>query len=366
VNRSRIALAFLVLLVGFLAVRWFLAEPSITADFVETPLHQVIRTMERQGRVTLRSNLDPDTPVTLRLHRAPVVEAIDLLAVRLDADWRWSLVVGPDRATVAEGLALATEGRRQTLSENGWQTYFYPTPWQSIAVEPPDPRRFSWRVEPPETPALAAYLDQASQKLPVQIFAPADWEPAPGRPPRSGSLAQTISALLRPSRGHSAEVFLVQGFRRGGGEGRPTGGGETAARGESAAGQPRGDGSWGGGAGGGRWTGGNNPNANQRWLDERNEQLIAALPPEEQVGVRESENLFREFRESTRDLSAEDRGAVATEFFNRPEVQQRMEEAMANRDAKRTPEQREARYRRLVDRKLQQREEDGRPLIAQP
>jgi hypothetical protein len=109
-----------------------------------------------------------------------------------------------------------------------------------------------------------------------------------------------------------------------------------------------------------------NSHGNQQWLDERNDRIIAALPPEEQSAAREAEKLFREFRESTRDLSPEDRRAVASNFFSRPEVQQQMEEISANRDAKRTPEQREARYRRVVDRKLQAREAEGRPLTARP
>jgi hypothetical protein len=106
--------------------------------------------------------------------------------------------------------------------------------------------------------------------------------------------------------------------------------------------------------------------ANQQWLDERNEKIIAALPPEEQASLRETEILFREFRESVRNLPQEERRAAAAEFFNRPAVQQRMEESMANRDAKRTPEQREARYRRAAERRVKAREEAGQPLVARP
>lgn len=364
-KRSHLAFGFLVVLAGFLVVRWLFAEPTITANFVETPLHQVLRTMERQGKVTLRTNLDPDTPVTLQLHRAPVVEAIDLLAVRLDADWRWALVVGPDRGTVAQGLAIGAEGRRQNLAEQGWRSFFYATPWQNMVAEPPDPRRFDWTVEAPEEPSLTAYLDQASQKLPVQILVPAEWEPTLGRAPRRGSLRDVVAALLRPARGESAEVFFVTRSLWSGGE-RPTAADATnpPPMAEGTGGGNRGGG---GGGGGGLWMQGvGNSHGNQQWLDERNDRIIAALPPEEQSAAREAEKLFREFRESTRDLSPEDRRAVASNFFSRPEVQQQMEEISANRDAKRTPEQREARYRRVVDRKLQAREAEGRPLTARP
>lgn len=366
VNRSHFALAFLVLLVAFFAFRWLFSEPTITGKFVEAPLVEVLRTMERQGRVTLRSNLAPETPVTLELHRAPVVEAIDLLAVRLDAGWRWAWVVGPDHASVARGMDLGAGGGRETITENGWRSFFYPTPWQSMVSDPPDPRRFSWAVELPADPSFTTYLDQASQKLPVQILAPSDWAPSTGKVPQKGSFREVLRALLKPSRGQSAEVFYVTRNSRSGGGGQPADSRENATARPDAGGGGGERGNSSPASGGGGWMQTAGASANQQWLDERNEKIIAALPPEEQASARETDALFREFREATRDLSQEERRAVAGEFFNRPEVQQRMEETMANRDAKRTPEQREARYRRMTERRIEAREEAGRPLVARP
>jgi hypothetical protein len=68
---------------------------------------------------------------------------------------------------------------------------------------------------------------------------------------------------------------------------------------------------------------------------------------------------MRQFWQEVRDLPEDQRRAKAQEFFNRPEVAERMEDRRLARDAKRTPEQRIERSKRYWDRKAEARYRGG-------
>jgi hypothetical protein len=62
---------------------------------------------------------------------------------------------------------------------------------------------------------------------------------------------------------------------------------------------------------------------------------------------------MRTFWESIRQIPEPERRAKIEEHLNKPDVEARMEEQAAARDARRTPEQREQRYRNYIRRKEQ-------------
>jgi hypothetical protein len=351
-NRTHWSILFLACLVLFFGIRWLLSPPTVTLNFVDAPLHQVIASIEKQAGVTLRTNMDPETPVTIQIRRAPVMEALDLLAVRAEGNLRLGYVLGPDRQTVREGVELLVAPRDQ---RKGWQSFYHPTDQWVAMVEPPDPRGFRWNVEPMQTGSLADYLEQGSQKLPVQLFAPSDFVKNVVPRPASGTAAKVLGSLVKTLKGERSEVFVLSGGWGGGGTGR---GGEDPPAGGGTAGGSRG----GGGMGGG------NPGTQQNpaWIEERTQQLIKSLPPEEQQTAMAQAEEIRAFREKMAELDGDARREAAREFFSRPDAQERFEENMAIRDSKRTPEQREARYRRTAERRLEAREAAGNPLVARP
>lgn len=358
--KSRLLLGAGAVLVLFFAIRWLLAEPTITVDFQDAPLSKVLSAFEKQGKIKIQTQIDPSTPVTLSIRRSPVIDAIDLLAVRLDGDWRMAWVLGPNTQTVREGRALV--GQR---NPEGWKSFHMPAfgmDWGGV----PDPRKMQWKVEAAPDGTLAAYLDQGSQKLPVEFLAPGDWNPVLGGPPASGSPGQVARQLAKATGGQTADVFVLSRGGPGGGFG---GGGDGPRRREDAdAGAP-------GGAAPRATT--NTPgNAarppreraprNEAWQMERAQAMIESLPSEERkeaLGVLEE---MRELREQMQGLPEEKRRELWGEYMQRPEVQARREEAQAARDAKRTPEQREARYRRISERRIEARMEAGDPLKAKP
>jgi hypothetical protein len=85
--------------------------------------------------------------------------------------------------------------------------------------------------------------------------------------------------------------------------------------------------------------------------EERVEAQIALLPEEERPKARDDFKMMREFWQSVRDLPEEQRRAKAQEFFNRPEVAERMDERRMAREAKMTPKQRVERAQRYLERK---------------
>lgn len=354
--KVRILLGVGVVAVLFFAVRWLLAEPTITVNFTEAPLSQVLAAFERQGKIKVQTTLDLNKPVTLQVRRSPVIEAIDLLAVRVDGDWRVAWVLGPDKASLDGGIEAV--GRRA----EGWQSFFFPTFGWELGGVVADPRKINWRVEAAGNGTLSEYLNQGSQKLPVEFFVPAEWNPAVTRVPKSGNAQEVVSQLVATTKGASREVFVLtggsgwEGWGGGGGEGRP--------RRENEVGQGASPGGQGGGGGG-------RPNRsqalrNEAWLLERAQAMGQSLPPEQRAEAVAVMEELQQLREQTRELPEEQRREAWSEYMQRPAVQERMEESRAARDAKRTPEQREARYKRIAERRLEARAEAGNPMKPRP
>lgn len=307
----------------------------VTLDVRDSPLSKVLATISRQGGIDIASNVDPTTPVTIKVKRVPPVEALDIVAVRTDASWRLAYLGAPDQAAIDTALANFRVGGETP----GWTSYgaggFSMVEPQSSAAL--DLRRVNWT--PSAAGELPSLLDEASQKTGVFLAAPADWKPSTAAP-KPGPIARTAPQLFRNAGGVAREVFLLR------------------AR------SPRDDDDWGGGGRGGPWIGNAPATASgQRgggWMramgdpqqvTERVEAQIALLPKNEQEKAREDFSMMREFWQSVRELPDEERRAKAQEFFNRPEVAERMDERRMAREAKMAPKQRLERAQRYLERK---------------
>jgi hypothetical protein len=193
-----------------------------------------------------------------------------------------------------------------------------------------DLRRVIWT--PSEPGGLPALLEEAAQKTGVLLAAPTDWKPSVSAPP-AGPIAKTALRLFRDAGGVSREVFLLRA--------RPS----------------RDDGDWDSGGRGGSWIGSGTGGGWMRALgdgkrtEERVEAQIALLPKSEQEKARVDASLMRQFWQEVRDLPEDQRRAKAQEFFNRPEVAERMDERRMAREAKMTPKQRVERAQRYLERK---------------
>jgi hypothetical protein len=328
-DRRLLSIGLLVLLAaGWVAWQIYAGWGLVTLDVRNEPVAKVLSSISRQGGIDIASNLDPSTPVTLKVKRVPPVEALDIVAVRTDASWRLAYLGAPDEKSIDAALTAFRAGSEAA----GWSSYggggFAMVEPQSGAAL--DLRRVAWT--PSEPGGLPALLEEAAQKTGVLLAAPTDWKPSASAPP-AGPITKTAPRLFRDAGGVSREVFLLRA--------RPS----------------RDDGDWDSGGRGGAWIG---SGAGGGWMrslgdgkstEERVEAQIALLPKNEQEKARADARLMRQFWQEVRDLPEDQRRAKAQEFFNRPEVAERMDERRMAREAKMTPKQRVERAQRYLERK---------------
>lgn len=186
--QNRLVLPGLLALLFLCSAAWqiYAGWGLVTLDVRDTPLSKVLATISRQGGIDLASNLDPTTPVTLKVKRVPPVEALDLVAGRADASWRLAYLGAPDQAAINTALANFRVGGETP----GWTSYgdggFSLVEPQSGAAL--DLRRVNWT--PSAAGELPALLEEASQKTGVFLAAPADWKPSTAAP-KPGPIART-------------------------------------------------------------------------------------------------------------------------------------------------------------------------------
>lgn len=317
--------------------RWISGWGLVTIRAEKTPLSKVIKSIERQGGVRIVTNADPATPVTLYLDRAPVFEAIDTLAIRVDGDARLAFIAAPDRKQIADVLAAFTTG----ANPGGWTVLsagFGGGGMMNSGETVIDPRQINWKMSDVPDRNLQTILNQGAQKTGALFATPKAWNPLIGRLPAAEKAGKMAAAAVSAAKGKLEEIFLLTI--------RPP--------------RPEGERNAGEGGGPGRWESqltvlsparGNR--GNPEWMAERAQAQIALLPPAERQEARSQFDEMRKFWESVRNLPEEERRAKMEELMSRPEIQEKMEERMAQRDSKRTPEQREQRMRRYIERKNQ-------------
>lgn len=342
-NRWLIPTTILLVLAGVVHhvwANWGLVTVHSTAE----PLAKVIRKIEKQGRVTIKTDLDLHTPVYLHVDKVVVTEALETLAAVTDARWRLAFFVAGDKATVSAGLAGITAGQKP----EGWKVAFVPAPPIGDQADlPPDPRAAVWTVSAPAEPKVQAYLEAAARQVSAQFLFPESWNPDVKSAPRSGPVSKVVPKLASAARGQSAAVFFLQkgGGRFAGGPGGEEGGGRPDASRDTprpAEGTARPDG-----------PGGRNEGFNREAMEERMKAEIARLPPEQRPKAEAEMAERRAFFESLKDLTPEQRRAKFEEMMSDPSRQEKMEARMAAEDARRSPQQRIERSKRYVERKAQ-------------
>jgi hypothetical protein len=330
-NRAFLLAGVATLLAVVMVWKWVAGWGYVTLKVHDAPLAKVIKSIERQGGVKIRTNADPATPVTMLVEEVPAYEAIDTLAIAIDGGARLAYVAAPSDRQIRDVLAAFAGGN----NPGGWTVF---SGWgrggPGGGEFETDPRAITWKPSDSEDKSLQAILNQASQKTGALFAVPEDWNPVVGKLPGEGRTGKVTMSLVKSAKGSVEELFLVTVQPA-----RPqTAGNEQGGRGEftRTVFTPK--------RGGQR---------NSEWMAERARAQIAALPPEQRADAQKQMDEMRAFWESVRNLPEEERRAKIEEMMNRPEVQERMEERMNARDAKSPPQKREDRMRRYLDRKNQ-------------
>jgi hypothetical protein len=253
-NKLKIGLAILaVLLVANFILHIYWNWGLITVKVTNQPIGKVIQSIERQGWVTIYSNIDPQTKVSMYVDHVPLAEAMATLAVNADAQWHLGFFVAPSSAQVKEEIRTFTEGVDD--NDNGTSVYSFPTPLDMISDEntpEPDPRGQIWpglktpapapappptdagatadgapapQPDPPPT-TVQGYLRAFAQEADIWIMAPSSWDPAVAKaPPASSSISAAVRHFVSGARGSVTQAIVLRGRpQRVAGQERPRGG----------------------------------------------------------------------------------------------------------------------------------------------
>jgi len=349
-NKRSVIAGLVIAFALFAIIRMLWPDGLITLNFTNAPLSKVIASVERQGHVRILTNMSPETPVTIIVTKVPLMEALETLSVRTESDLRAVFIGAGDKSQVTAAIDDLKSKKPSGKLAVAW----FPSMGMSFGTNLPDPRSLMVRFEPGEKNDLQAALLQVATKSGIMAAVPRDWNPAVSAPRKPTTAASMVRQLITSSGGQVVEGFLL--LNRGDG-GR-------WARGTDGQGSPDGRGGdlgEGGRSGGGWSSRPDREGMNPAWIAQRAEAMIAQLPPAEQPAAKADFESMRKLWEEVKDLPDEQRHVKLEEFFNRPEVQDRMAEREASRDARRSPEQREQRMKRYVERKKQAKEAAQKP-----
>jgi hypothetical protein len=339
-NRIRwFILTILVLAAANVGTRWWKGRGLITIHCEDWPASKVVREIEKQSGVTIKTNLTDETKVRMHLDKVPLTEALETFAVVADGRWRLTYVFGSGMGEIQNGINGMLAGERP----EGWKRLYFPMRMmgEEETGPEPDPRIDVWQVKAPEKNDFQSYAQQAANSVSAAFVFPETWNPTVTKQPASGPIKKSAPALAKASNGRVMEVFLVQKNDRDDGP-RTAGDDRDRERGSGRFGFNRGEGN-------------NDDEAERerrrRMMAERLQAEIDKLPADKRAAAQERFAERRKFFEGLRDLPEAERRAKIEEFMSSPANQERMEARESERNARMTPDQRVDRSRSYVERK---------------
>ena len=321
-------------IVGYVWRNWGL----ITIHSENKTLAEVIRSIEKQGGVTVKTDLDMNVPVRMYVDKVKLTEALETLSTLTESRWRLAYLVAPDKGAIAGALGQFTAGQRV----EGWKAISVPMPpMNDDAWILPDPRADAWEVKPPQESKLQAYLQQASRNVSASFIYPTTWNPDVASAPKSGPIAKSLPRLAKAVHGQYEEVFLLQRSGRGGPdrEARGADDAEGARPANFDAARNR--------------TGFERERVDRDAVEARIQAEIDRMPPAQRAAAQQERDERRKFFEGMANLTPEQRMAKIQEFMDNPANAERMDKAQAARDARQSPQQKLDRAHKYLENKAQ-------------
>lgn len=308
----------------------------ITVNVNGKPLSEVMRSIEKQGGIVLKTNMDPTKPITMHVHKVPLTEALETLQEVTDSRWRLGYFFAADAGAIKGALETYAIGKRP----EGWKNYEVPLFGKPGSLDdvasPPDPRRDVWNVDEPSDKTLQGFMKAAATGVSASFACPEGFNPPVGKAPSSGEIRKAAAKLAKNAGAKMEEVFLLLGRPAGlvenerdrdrsdrDDEGRPP-----RSSGGSRGGPPNFD------------------MVRQRQLAE-----IAKLPASEQATAKAEFAEREQFFTAMRDLPSDERRAKMEEYFNKPENQDKMADRKMRGDERKSPDQRLQKYQHYVEKK---------------
>lgn len=336
-NRQRLLiLAAVVLVLGNVVYRVWAGWGLITVHVTDAPLPTVLKSIEKQGGIRIRTNLEADKTVTMHVEKVALSYALEVLANVSDARVELGYFIAPSKAPIDAFLTAMAAGDKT----EGWKRFFIPTPGGAImggADEgTSDPRIDRWEVKPAPEGTLQAYLEQAAKSVSARIEAPEDWNPAISSAPKSGEIQDVMPRLAKAAGGAAEQVFLLTGRRRD--FVAPTAENGPPEQVRRAL---------------GLMAGGDDAAMEKmmRAIGEKMQAAIDQMPAEKKAKAQAEFDEGKKFFESMKGLTADERRAKMEEKMQDPATQEKFFNGMAKRDAMKTPQQRTEKFRDYVSQK---------------
>lgn len=305
---------------------------KVTLEFENKPLGRVLDSFTRQTQLPVFTDLDRDKPVTLRIRRGTVTEALDAIQAAAESrGGRLAFLLAPD----ASGLARIRSLLPRPAEDTGILSLEFRIPFPAMASleelpEWGDPRDQTWQPSPGLPPQLRPFAENAAQAAEIRILLPGDWNPSLNRIPPGGSVTSALPALAKAAGGKAEMIYLLPAPRANREPGPTEASGEWGAR------------------GGGRSRAA--PLPPEKWL-ERLEPRLAALPQEDAVAARAAlSEAVQQFKEWD-DLPPEQRREKVQALMQDPASAEKMSNRFTRGMRKLSPEQRAQRYQNYNSRR---------------
>ena len=215
----------------------------ITIHAHDMPLGQIVKSIERQGWVTIYTDMDLTTPVSMDVDHVPLAEAMDTLTANSEGQWKLGFFVAPTSAQVKQEIRAF----QSKATDDNTKVYSYPTfipgdidtpasdprlqSWAGYKAPPPAPPpapgtdgQTNAAPDPPPAPSTVQdYLQALAEQTDIWIMAPGSWEPHVSGPPApSSSITSAVKSLVSSANGavESAIILHARQGRPGGGSGR--------------------------------------------------------------------------------------------------------------------------------------------------
>jgi hypothetical protein len=250
-NRYLIGLAVIAVLILANIVSWlFSGWGLITIHAHEMPLGQILKSIERQGWVTIYTDIPLTTPVSMTVDKVPIAEAMETLTANAGGQWKLGFFAAPTSAQVKQEI----RSFQSASPDDDAKIYSYPTPLQILASDSDmpaaDPRLQAWPglKSPPPAPAptngtdgqggdaptapppapstIQDYLQALAQQTDIWIMAPGSWQAhVASAPSPSSSIASAVASLVGSAHGSVEQAIILRGRPQGGGRREGRGGG---------------------------------------------------------------------------------------------------------------------------------------------
>jgi hypothetical protein len=326
VNRNQILVILtVVLLFGAIAYHVWADWGLVTIHASKEPLNKVIASIERQGHARIETDLPGDVPVDMNVDKVPLTDALETLSVLTNSRWRLLFFAAADKATLKTGETAWFKGQRPA----DWRMISFPFAAGPVNDDDPDAAPLDPRGDlyTPKTNAPApvqTFFTEAAALTNAGFAFPTAWNPTVTTTVKSGVVDHVVPKLISYAHGKEDELFYLSAGGPGGGGGRFAGGGG----------------------------GGPDMQLDPSLFEQRIQNEINRLPPEERADAQTNFDAEKAFRASLANMSDDERRAAFMAHMQDPAVQDARAAQQDAREGRMSHDQRTQRFANYVTRKL--------------